>query len=148
MTVHKYLKSRQITDHIGGELQKEEELSVICVGSVFKSWKLLEKAFLEKLGIISKRINIRYLTQSSAIGAAYFAAKSHGVKLPIDFSKNYHELCCYQNGKILQWWRRCWNVFYRTKTFLFFYFHIYTWPGLINLITNVQDKWLALLNWL
>lgn len=81
---------------------KEEELSVICVGSVFKSWKLLEKTFIEKLGIISKRINIRYLTQSSAIGAAYFAAKSHGVKLPIDFSKNYHELCCYQNGKILQ----------------------------------------------
>ena len=75
---------------------------MICVGSVFKSWHLLERAFLQKLGVSPKRINIRYLTQSSAIGAAFYAAKTMcGVDLQIDFSKNYDELCCYQNGKIL-----------------------------------------------
>lgn len=87
--------------------KSQDVVSIICVGSVFKSWHLLEKGFLQKLGVLPKRINIRYLTQSSAIGAAWLAAK--GRVLSLEFSKNYFELCqsacpplcCYQNGKII-----------------------------------------------
>lgn len=81
--------------------KSQDVVSIICVGSVFKSWHLLEKGFLQKLGVLPKRINIRYLTQSSAIGAAFLAAKACALPLEIDFSKNYSELCCYENGKII-----------------------------------------------
>lgn len=99
-----------LAQHVLALLPKtqQQEVSVICVGSVFKSWSLLEKAFLQKLSTQLStlksplRVNIRYLTQSSAIGAAFFAAKSFGDQLTIDFSKNYRELCCYQHGKIIQ----------------------------------------------
>ena len=93
-----------LAQHILALLPKSqvEEVPIICVGSVFKSWPLLEGAFLQKIGFSSKKIYIRCLTKSSAIGAAFFAAKSFNLQLPIDFSKNYKELCCYKNGKIIQ----------------------------------------------
>lgn len=78
--------------------QEGDEVPIICVGSVFKSWTLMEEAFFAKIGACPKRIRIRYLTQTSAIGAAFFAARKVGVRLPIDFSDNYRELCCYKNG--------------------------------------------------
>lgn len=79
--------------------QTETKLSIVCVGSIFKSWQLLEARFLGTLDqhdlVRSKCLSIRYLTESSAVGAAYFAAKQAGHELNIEFAKNYQLLCTY-----------------------------------------------------
>lgn len=73
---------------------------MICVGSLFKSWPLLEKAFLDEIGRIPLRLNLVYCNATSAIGAAYYAAKVRAkIKLPIDHEKNYQTLCAYRDGE-------------------------------------------------
>ena len=102
------------------------------MGSVFKSWSLLESGFADRFNELfsvdevhhhhhhhhestdqsavshkSTQLNnislsVRFLTQTSAIGAAYYAALSFNKTLPIDFSKNYTELSTLSPGKIIQ----------------------------------------------
>ena len=73
----------------------EDGLKVLCVGSVFKSWELLQQGFLEglKRGHEDRPPNykslvlLRLLVKSS-IGAAVLGAKSINEKFPVDYSKN------------------------------------------------------------
>lgn len=61
----------------------ETGLNIVCVGSVFNSWDLLEQGFT---GLLSKHLhNFRLLKlkQSSAFGAARLAAKKVNLKLPL-----------------------------------------------------------------
>lgn len=82
-------------------VQRGDEVDIICVGSVFKSWKLMEQSFLDHLGVHQIKMNIRFLTQSSAIGAVYYASKHFGYELNIEFKQNYKQLCCYHKGNIV-----------------------------------------------
>ena len=78
-------------------------LPIVCIGSVWKSWNLLQGGFLETLGIpttegekgcnpILQRFSLIRLNVQSAIGAAYLAAPS---SLPKELSKNYSVIYSY-----------------------------------------------------
>ncbi|RWS27089.1 N-acetyl-D-glucosamine kinase-like protein [Leptotrombidium deliense] len=74
-------------------LEAEGGLTVVCCGSVFKSWNLLKDGFLSALGSSVKELTLLQLTRSAALGAAFFAAKTCGFQLPIDFDNTsvlYH----------------------------------------------------------
>lgn len=69
-------------------------IHVVCTGSVFKSWDLLEKGFLEGLrprvagDVKLSEITLLFLEKNSTFGSAYLAVNAAGATIPIDFSKN------------------------------------------------------------
>ncbi|CAE1283620.1 NAGK [Acanthosepion pharaonis] len=93
---------RYLAKHITAQLPSVSEemlsasggLQVVCVGSVFKSWDLLRKGFIDVLQGYSekgklKEISLLRLTQSVAIGAAFHGARTVNQILPIEYDKNY-----------------------------------------------------------
>ncbi|XP_059169770.1 N-acetyl-D-glucosamine kinase-like [Physella acuta] len=79
--IHKDLKARA-----GG-------LPVVCVGSVFKSWKLLEPGFMEEMTSNLTKTDIKevvllHLNSEASIGAAALGAKAAGQELPLDYANN------------------------------------------------------------
>ncbi|XP_069139948.1 N-acetyl-D-glucosamine kinase-like isoform X1 [Argopecten irradians] len=70
----------------------EQGLSVVCVGSVWKSWELMKSGFMEVMKkSTSHRIHqfsLCALQQTAAFGAASIGATSIGKILPMDYSKN------------------------------------------------------------
>lgn len=52
-----------------------KRLDVVCVGSVFNSWDLLESSFVESLSRYSTKFRLIQLTCYSAFGAAKYAAR-------------------------------------------------------------------------
>lgn len=71
-------------------------LPIVCVGSVWKSWKLLEKGFLQKLkptlksnDTIVEELSLLRLKIGPETGAAYLAAKSVDYPLPRNYEDNY-----------------------------------------------------------
>ncbi|BFY97925.1 hypothetical protein BsWGS_00965 [Bradybaena similaris] len=83
---------------ISGKMSKdlktrEGGVPVVCVGSVFKSWKLLEPGFVEELGSRVAETGIQEITllrlnAEASVGAAALGARAAGQVLPIDYSKN------------------------------------------------------------
>lgn len=69
-------------------LESDLGLPIVCVGSVFKSWNLLQQGFIDGLGDKYKKCTLLILNCSAAIGAAYLGAKETGFELPLDFRKN------------------------------------------------------------
>lgn len=53
----------------------ESGLNIICVGNVFNSWDLLKSGFVQILSKHLKNFRLLKLKQSSAYGAAKYAAK-------------------------------------------------------------------------
>lgn len=80
-------------------LELEGGLPIVCVGSVFKSWPLLEKGFVEGLGNHYAKCTLMTLNCSAAIGAAFLAAKNQDFKLPLDFNKNASILYTFDSMK-------------------------------------------------
>ena len=67
-----------------------EVLSVVCVGSVWKSWELFKDSFLRAARAGSsalKGVRLLRLKETSAVGAAWKAALLAGHTLPLDASK-------------------------------------------------------------
>lgn len=68
-------------------------LSIICVGSVWKSWELLKAGFIKELSHHKTSFELRLLqlkpNVSMAVGAFYMAADSVDFPMPRDYSKNY-----------------------------------------------------------
>ncbi|KAJ3449567.1 badf type atpase domain-containing protein [Anaeramoeba flamelloides] len=62
-----------------------KKLNIIGVGSVWKSWDIVGKSFLEELQKIKLKFCI--LNETAAIGAATAVARKAGVNIPIDRSK-------------------------------------------------------------
>jgi len=62
-------------------------LKVICVGSVWKSWKFMKNGFLDEIhnSHIVDELSLMHLTTSSALGACYLAAE----KINCPFVKPY-----------------------------------------------------------
>lgn len=58
-------------------------MNIVCVGSVFNSWDLLEPGFVSLLSQHLKNFRLLKLKNSSAYGAARLAAKSVGFDLQI-----------------------------------------------------------------
>lgn len=72
-------------------LSMDGGLHVVCVGSVFKSWQILQPGFdyvMKEIGpkVGINEISLMTLKASAAIGAAVLGAKEAKVALPIDYS--------------------------------------------------------------
>jgi len=69
-------------------------LKVVCTGSVWKSWDLLEEGFVEGLsssghgGVKLDKLTLLTLNKPASFGAVYLGAKKAGFCLPVDFAKN------------------------------------------------------------
>jgi len=69
-------------------------LKVVCTGSVWKSWDLMEEGFVEGLsssGYADVKINkltLLSLSKPAAFGAVYLGAKKAGHHLPVDLAEN------------------------------------------------------------
>lgn len=76
---------------VSDELLENDEFSVVCVGSVWKSWHLLEPGFSKEIDATERRFGLKLLrlTQSMAIGAAYIAADAIKFYLPRNYENNY-----------------------------------------------------------
>ncbi|XP_058813860.1 N-acetyl-D-glucosamine kinase [Topomyia yanbarensis] len=72
-------------------ISKCGELDIVCVGSVWLSWELLEPGFTKELERAKFKYDLKLLklTNTMALGAAYIAADTYGLQLPRDYSKNY-----------------------------------------------------------
>lgn len=93
------------------ELVQTGHLSILCVGSVWLSWELLQSGFMKELNQRKIPFGLRLLKLkpdvSMAIGAYYMAADSVDFPMPRDYSQNYeiffnyagHEMT---NGKTTQ----------------------------------------------
>lgn len=78
--------------HVSDKLLTKGNLNVVCVGSVWKSWKLLQDGFTNEIAKSTNHkfgLNLITLTQATAIGAAYLGVDSINYKLPRDYSHNY-----------------------------------------------------------
>ncbi|KAJ3431895.1 badf type atpase domain-containing protein [Anaeramoeba flamelloides] len=62
-----------------------KKLNIIGVGSVWKSWDLVGKSFLEEFQDLNLKFCI--LNETAAIGAAASVARKSGVNIPLDRSK-------------------------------------------------------------
>ncbi|GFS20633.1 N-acetyl-D-glucosamine kinase [Elysia marginata] len=83
-----------IAHQIGSDLKtRDGGLPVVCVGSVFKSWKLLEPGFIECMRSQASQTSIREvtllsLTKDASIGAAALGARAASKILPLDYAGN------------------------------------------------------------
>lgn len=77
--------------HVSNDLLVKNNLNIVCVGSVWKSWKLLKDGFSKEIAKSTNKfgLNLITLTQAMAIGAVYLAADAIDFKLPRDYSHNY-----------------------------------------------------------
>ncbi|XP_066261437.1 N-acetyl-D-glucosamine kinase [Euwallacea similis] len=81
-------------------INKPGGLHVICVGSVWLSWDLLQKGFV---GYLHNETTIEELTllrlkTEMGVGAAFMAADRLNLKLDRDYSKNYDVFAVYVRG--------------------------------------------------
>jgi len=76
---------------VSDKLVSNGDFSVVCVGSVWKSWDLLKSGYSKEIvkGDYAFGLNLLRLTQAMAIGAAYIAADSIKYDLPRNYSNNY-----------------------------------------------------------
>ncbi|CAG9770878.1 unnamed protein product [Ceutorhynchus assimilis] len=87
--------SKELTNRDGG-------LHVICVGSVWLSWDLLQcgfTSFLQK-NTSMKKLTLLRLKTEMGVGAAYMAADRLNLKLERDYSKNYQVFSVYNRAKM------------------------------------------------
>ncbi|XP_031632696.1 N-acetyl-D-glucosamine kinase isoform X1 [Contarinia nasturtii] len=77
--------------NVSDKLLTNNNLNIVCVGSVWKSWNLLKTGFSNEIAKATNKfgLNLIILTQAMAIGAAYLAADSINFDLPRNYSHNY-----------------------------------------------------------
>jgi len=70
--------------------EDEGGLKVVCVGSVWKSWKFLQQEFLKTLDSceVITELTLVELCVGSATGASYLGGQAAGHYIPRDYSKN------------------------------------------------------------
>ncbi|XP_043937583.1 N-acetyl-D-glucosamine kinase [Protopterus annectens] len=82
--------------HLQVLLKGDLGLSILCVGSVWKSWDLLKDGFLDVLSEARRtpagrdltKLSLLKLRHSSAVGGASLGAKHVGHTLPLDYASN------------------------------------------------------------
>lgn len=68
---------------------------MVCVGSVWLSWKFLKEGFIKTLRTVEKgercvgKLSLLKLSTSMAVGATYLAADAIQCDMPRDYQKNY-----------------------------------------------------------
>lgn len=76
---------------VSEELTKSGDLGIVCVGSVWQSWKLLRNGFLKEISTKSYPFGLKLLKlkQHMALGAVYLCVDSIKYDMPRDYTKNY-----------------------------------------------------------
>lgn len=85
-----FLFEQKLLNQVGG-------LQIVCIGSLFKSWSLLQDGFLDELDKSLKEFTLVSLNCDSSIGAAFLAANSIGLDLDIHSNKNVNVFFSYRN---------------------------------------------------
>jgi len=90
---------RHVTAVLPNLAKGTDTLTIICVGSVWKSWAHLRTSFTDVIVSASrtsdhapKCIKLLTLTESGAVGAAYIAAVSIGSTIALDYTKTTRPL--------------------------------------------------------
>ena len=84
------LSKQKLLNRVGG-------LQIICIGSLFKSWNLLQDAFLDELNKSLKEFTLVSMNCDSSLGAAFLAANAIGHCLDIHSDKNVNVFFSYRN---------------------------------------------------
>ncbi|CAH0555307.1 unnamed protein product [Brassicogethes aeneus] len=86
--------SNELTEREGG-------IQILCVGSVWLSWKLLKPGFIGYLNDNTSvtELTLGKLTTSSAVGAALMASDKLNIPINRDYSKNYEVFYIYQKAE-------------------------------------------------
>lgn len=71
-------------------------LQIVCIGSLFKSWSLLQDGFLDELDKSLKEFTLVSLNRDSSIGAAFLAANSIGHDLDVHSNQNVNTFFYYK----------------------------------------------------
>lgn len=89
---------------VDSKLIEAGHLCIICVGSVWKSWKLLRPGFNEELSQHHIPFDLRLLKLkpdvSMAIGCCYMASDYLNVPIPRDYTQNYEIFYNFEGKKI------------------------------------------------
>mmetsp|Transcript_27470 Transcript_27470/g.72191 ORF Transcript_27470/g.72191 Transcript_27470/m.72191 type:complete len:348 (-) Transcript_27470:93-1136(-) len=76
-----------------------EGVDIVCTGSLWKSWDVLEEPFMAAIAASSAKglpFRLLNLTESPAVGAAFVAGRSVGQHLAVDFAANTDVLYVYR----------------------------------------------------
>ncbi|XP_037577750.1 N-acetyl-D-glucosamine kinase-like isoform X1 [Dermacentor silvarum] len=100
------MAGKDLADHVAAVLPHAEKsllegeggLPIVCVGSIFKSWDLLQKGFEEVLCPKVSEFTLLQPTVSAALGAALYGASLLDCKLPINFKENSRRLYHFKQG--------------------------------------------------
>ena len=117
-----------------GNITDAEKVDVVCIGSMFKSWELLKVSFIDTTRQIAasrqeQRLNrLLYVNDSSAIGAARYAARRDRARVSLPLCNNItilHNFCGQNENefrgstdKMLRSKRRNYRVFSVASLFL------------------------------
>lgn len=77
------------------------DLSIVCVGSVWQSWHLLQNGFITEINRakIPYGLKLLRLTQSMAIGAVYIGVDAMKFNMPRDYARNFEIFHHYHQNK-------------------------------------------------
>ncbi|KAH8306407.1 hypothetical protein KR018_010749, partial [Drosophila ironensis] len=83
---------------VSKDLVKRGDLNVVCVGSVWTSWKLLQDSFIAELSKTTIAFNLKMvrITKSSAYGACYLGSDSADFHTPRNYEDNVTILHLYK----------------------------------------------------
>ncbi|XP_041985513.1 uncharacterized protein LOC121737846 [Aricia agestis] len=94
-----------LAEKVKGQNGSRDSIRVVCVGSVWKSWPIMKHSALKHLAMRRVKTNLELvrLRVSSAMGAAWLAARHIGFNLPRDdsaFCEVFYKYTPEINGKI------------------------------------------------
>lgn len=94
---------RALLPNLSSDLTSTGQLTIVCVGSVWKSWNLLKSGFVKELNTlpIDFDISMVQLTQTMALGATYLGADAINFDLKRDYTKNYELFYTYNQTKAM-----------------------------------------------
>ncbi|XP_068155015.1 N-acetyl-D-glucosamine kinase [Drosophila tropicalis] len=99
--VHLARMIASLLPNVHKDLVESGDLSVVCVGSVWSSWDLLQEAFNKELSKQSIDYNLKLvrITKSSAYGACYLGADNANFDLPRNYADNFTVLHTVESSK-------------------------------------------------
>jgi len=71
-------------------------IRIVCVGSVWKSWSLMERGFHSELKGKGINVSMVKLKVPMSVGACYMAADKAGVKIKTTYEDNFEQFCTQQ----------------------------------------------------
>lgn len=89
--IHLACMIKALLPKVHEDLVKSGDLNIVCVGSVWSSWNLLQEAFIKEISKMRIDYNLKLvrITKSCAYGACYLGADSAKFELPRNYADNF-----------------------------------------------------------